>query len=60
MKGFASRFQFSMYDLIVVMSARRDLNVPRLIDCRVIMPNHVSTWFNVAIHLGVSACPTDL
>jgi hypothetical protein len=35
------------------MSARRDLNVPRLIDCRVMMPNHVSTWFNHELPVGV-------
>jgi hypothetical protein len=26
-KDFASRFQFSMYDLIVLMSTRREVNV---------------------------------
>jgi hypothetical protein len=42
-KGFASRFQFSMYALIVLMSTRREVNVPRLIACLVMMLNQIST-----------------
>ena len=40
-KGFASRFQFSMYDLIALMSTRREVNVPRLIACLVMMLNQI-------------------
>src|SRR4026207_2361938 len=52
-KGFASRFQFSMYDVIVLMSTRREVNVPRLIACLVMMLNQISTWFNQELPAGV-------
>ena len=51
--GFAPRFQFSMYDLIAVMSTGREVNVPRLIACLVIMLNQISTWFNHELPVGV-------
>ena len=52
-KGCASRFQFSMYELIVLISTRRELNVPRLIACLVMMLNQISTWFNHELPVGV-------
>ena len=51
--GFAPRFQFSMYDWIVLMSTRREVNVPRLIACLVMMLNQISTWFNQELPVGV-------
>ena len=50
--GFAPRFQFSMYDWIVLMSTRREVNVPRLIACLVMMLNQISTWFNQELPVG--------
>jgi hypothetical protein len=52
-KGFESRFQFSMYDLIALMSTRREVNVPRLIACLVMILNQISTWFNQELPVGV-------
>ena len=52
-KGFAPRVQFSMYDLIALTSTRREVNVPRLIACLVMMLNQISTWFNHELPVGV-------
>jgi hypothetical protein len=51
--GFASRLQFSMYELIVLMRTRREVKVPRLIACLVMMLNQISTWFNHELPVGV-------
>jgi hypothetical protein len=51
--GFASRFQFLMYELIVLMRTRREVKVPRLIACLVMMLNRISTWFNHELPVGV-------
>ena len=51
--GFASRFQFSMYELIVLMRTRREVKVPRLIACLVMMLNQISTWVNHELPVGV-------
>ena len=53
MNGFASRFQFLMYELIVLMRTRREVKVPRLIACLVMMLNQISTWFNHELPVGV-------
>ena len=50
---FASRLQFSMYELIVLMRTRREVKVPRLIACLVMMLNRISTWFNHELPVGV-------
>ena len=52
-KGFASRFQFAMYDLIVLTSTRSEVNVPRLIACLVMILNQISTWFSQELPVGV-------
>ena len=41
-----------MYALIVLVSTRREVNVPRLIACLVMMLNQISTWFNQELPVG--------
>jgi hypothetical protein len=42
--GSASSFQLAIYWLILLMSSAKDLNEPRRIAWRVMIPNQVSTW----------------
>jgi hypothetical protein len=35
------------------MSWRSDLKVPRLMACRVMMPNQISTWLSQELPVGV-------
>jgi hypothetical protein len=61
MNGLELAFQWSMYSRICLIRTVTEVNVPRRMDWRVMMPNQVSIWLiqdEPSARTLVESCPT--